>query len=84
MERHVIAMLQSIHAAPDFNLPVTLNVLLAEGSVARAAQRLRLSTSAMSWALARLRETTGDPLVVRAGGGLVPKPPRTGTSRPGW
>jgi DNA-binding transcriptional LysR family regulator len=57
---------------PDFNLLVTLDVLLSEGSVARAAQRLRLSPSAMSRALARLRETTGDPLLVRAGRGLVP------------
>src|SRR5206468_417581 len=61
-------------ASPDFNLLVTLDVLLAEGSVARAAQRLRLSPSAMSRALARLRETTGDPLLVRAGRGLVPTP----------
>ena len=57
---------------PDLNLLVTLDVLLAEGSVARAAQRLRLSPSAMSRALARLRETTGDPLLVRAGRTLVP------------
>ena len=61
-------------SGPDLNLLVTLNVLLAEGSVARAAQRLRLSPSAMSRALARLRETTGDPLLVRAGRGLVPTP----------
>jgi DNA-binding transcriptional LysR family regulator len=59
---------------PDFNLLVTLDVLLQEGSVARAAERLRLSPSAMSRALARLRETTGDPLLVRAGRGLVPTP----------
>ena len=59
---------------PDLNLLVTLDVLLAEGNVARAAQRLRLSPSAMSRALARLRETTGDPLLVRAGRGLVPTP----------
>ena len=59
-------------AAPDLNLLVTLDVLLAEGSVARAARRLRLSPSAMSRALARLREATGDPLLVRAGRGLVP------------
>ena len=61
-------------ARPDFNLLVTLDVLLAEGNVTRAAQRLRLSASAMSRALARLRETTGDPLLVRAGRGLVPTP----------
>lgn len=58
----------------DFNLLVTLDVLLAEGNVTRAAQRLQLSASAMSRALARLRETTGDPLLVRAGRGLVPTP----------
>jgi len=61
-------------AMPDLNLLVTLDVLLTEGSVARAARRLRLSPSAMSRALARLRETTGDPLLVRAGRGLVPTP----------
>lgn len=61
-------------STPDFNLLITLDVLLAEGSVARAARRLRLSPSAMSRALARLRETTGDPLLVRAGRGLVPTP----------
>ncbi|MCS4312703.1 DNA-binding transcriptional LysR family regulator [Pseudomonas sp. BIGb0381] len=59
---------------PDLNLLITLDVLLAEGSVARAAKRLQLSPSAMSRALARLRETTGDPLLVRAGRGLVPTP----------
>ena len=59
---------------PDFNLLLTLDVLLAEGNVARAARRLHLSPSAMSRALARLRETTGDPLLVRAGRGLVPTP----------
>jgi DNA-binding transcriptional LysR family regulator len=61
-------------STPDLNLLVTLDVLLAEDSVARAAQRLRLSPSAMSRALARLRDTTGDPLLVRAGRGLVPTP----------
>lgn len=61
-------------SAPDLNLLVTLDVLLAEGNVTRAARRLRLSPSAMSRALARLRETTGDPLLVRAGRGLVPTP----------
>lgn len=61
-------------STPDFNLLAVLDVLLAEGSVAGAARRLRLSPSAMSRALARLRETTGDPLLVRAGRGLVPTP----------
>ncbi len=61
-------------STPDLNLLITLDVLLAEGSVARAAKRLRLSPSAMSRALARLRDTLGDPLLVRAGRGLVPTP----------
>jgi len=59
---------------PDLNLLFTLDALLAEGSVARAAKRLRLSPSAMSRALGRLRDATGDPLLVRAGRGLVPTP----------
>jgi DNA-binding transcriptional LysR family regulator len=59
---------------PDLNLLVTLDVLLNEGSVVHAARRLRLSPSAMSRALARLRKTTGDPLLVRAGRSLVPTP----------
>jgi DNA-binding transcriptional LysR family regulator len=59
---------------PDLNLLFTLDVLLAEGSVARAARRLRLSPSAMSRSLARLRKVTGDPLLVRAGRGLVASP----------
>jgi DNA-binding transcriptional LysR family regulator len=59
---------------PDLNLLVALDVLLEEGSVAAAAIRLQLSPSAMSRTLARLRETTGDPLLVRAGRGLVPTP----------
>ncbi|MBV6498667.1 MAG: PCP degradation transcriptional activation protein [Prosthecobacter sp.] len=59
---------------PDLNLLFTLQALLEEGSVARAARRLKLSPSAMSRALSRLRQTTGDPLLVRAGRGLVPSP----------
>lgn len=61
-------------STPDLNLLITLDALLAEGSVAGAARRLRLSPSAMSRALARLRHATGDPLLVRAGRGLVPTP----------
>lgn len=67
-------MANKIMAPPDLNLLITLDAVLAEGSVARAAKRLHLSPSAMSRALARLRKTTGDPLLVRAGRGLVPTP----------
>ncbi len=61
-------------ARPDLNLLFTLDVLLAERNVTGAARRLRLSPSAMSRALARLREATGDPLLVRAGRGMVASP----------
>ncbi|MEN0061338.1 MAG: LysR family transcriptional regulator [Myxococcota bacterium] len=58
----------------DFNLLVALDVLLQEQSVAAAARRLKLSPSAMSRTLARLRRATGDPLLVRAGRRMVPTP----------
>jgi DNA-binding transcriptional LysR family regulator len=61
-------------ARPDLNLLVALDVLLAEKSVVRAARRLQLSPSAMSRTLARLRASTGDPLLVRAGRALVATP----------
>jgi DNA-binding transcriptional LysR family regulator len=61
----------------DLNLLGALDVLLAEGSVTGAARRLGLSASAMSRTLARLRAATGDPLLVRAGRGLVPTPRAT-------
>jgi DNA-binding transcriptional LysR family regulator len=54
-------------AALDLNLLVALQALLAEGHVGRAASRVGLSQPAMSHALRRLRETTGDPLLVRVG-----------------
>lgn len=61
-------------ADADLNLLPALDALLAEGSIAGAARRLGLSESAMSRTLARLREATGDPLLVRAGRGMTPTP----------
>jgi DNA-binding transcriptional LysR family regulator len=60
--------------AIDLNLLPALDALLEEGSVTGAARRLGLSSSAMSRTLSRLRAVTGDPLLVRAGRGLVPTP----------
>jgi DNA-binding transcriptional LysR family regulator len=54
-------------ASLDLNLLVTLDALLREGSVSRAADRVGLSQPAASHALRRLREVMGDPLLVRAG-----------------
>lgn len=62
------------HPPLDMNLLVTLDALLAEGSVAGAAQRLNLSSPAMSRQLSRIRHLLGDPVLVRAGRGLVPTP----------
>ncbi|MEX0525723.1 LysR family transcriptional regulator [Raoultella terrigena] len=59
---------------PDFNLLVALDALLAEESVAGAARRLGFSASAMSRTLTRLRDATGDPLLVRAGRKMVLTP----------
>jgi DNA-binding transcriptional LysR family regulator len=56
----------------DWNLLEALDVLLAEGSVTAAAARLHLSIPATSRTLGRIRETFGDPVLVRAGRGLVP------------
>jgi len=62
---------------PDLNQLFVLNAVLSENSVVRAARRLHLSPSAMSRALARVRETVGDPILVKAGRGLVPTPRAT-------
>jgi DNA-binding transcriptional LysR family regulator len=56
----------------DANLLVTLDALLVDASVTRAAERLGRSASAISHALARLREIFADELFVRAGQRLVP------------
>ncbi|HEY8430472.1 MAG TPA: LysR family transcriptional regulator [Sandaracinaceae bacterium] len=58
----------------DLNLLLVLHTVLAERSVAAAARRLHVTPSAVSNALARLRDALGDPLVVRSGRGIVPTP----------
>lgn len=58
----------------DLNLLTALDALLEEQSVTAAAHRLGLSGPAMSRALGRIRRTTGDPVLVRAGRHMVPTP----------
>lgn len=58
----------------DMNLLVALDALLSEGSVVGAAQRMNLSAPAMSRQLTRIRHLLRDPVLVRAGRGLVPTP----------
>jgi DNA-binding transcriptional LysR family regulator len=65
-----------LHAveASDLAMLLALDALLSEGSVTAAAKRLGLSTPATSHALARIRERLGDPVLVRAGRGMVLTP----------
>jgi len=58
----------------DLNLLLRLDALLAERSVTLAGRRMALSPSAMSHALGRLRETFGDPLLIRSGRGMMLTP----------
>lgn len=56
----------------DLNLLLTLDALLAEHNVTRAAERLHLSQPAVSVHLARLREAFGDPLLLPGPRGMRP------------
>ncbi|HEY6727964.1 MAG TPA: LysR family transcriptional regulator [Polyangiaceae bacterium] len=56
----------------NLNLLLVLDVLGREQNVTRAAKRLGLTQSAVSNALAQLRQALGDPLFVRARRGVVP------------
>lgn len=56
----------------DLNLLVTLEALLAERNVTRAAARLHLSQPAVSAQLNRLRDAFDDPLLVPAHRGMTP------------
>lgn len=56
----------------DLNLLLVFSALMRERSVSRASQRLHIGPPAVSMALARLRATIGDDLLVRAGLGMEP------------
>ena len=56
----------------DLNLLVTLEALLEEQNVTRAARRLHLSQPAVSAQLARLRDVFADPLLIPAQRGMTP------------
>ncbi len=58
----------------DLNLLVSMQVLIEERNVTRAAERLFITQPAMSRTLTRLRELFEDPLFTRAARGLVPSP----------
>lgn len=56
----------------DLNLLVTLDVLLSEHNVTRAAERLHLSQPSVSVHLAKLRDIFGDPLLLPGPRGMLP------------
>jgi len=58
----------------DLNLFRVFDVVLRERNLTRAAEVLFLSQSAVSHALARLRDQLGEPLFVREGRGVAPTP----------
>lgn len=58
----------------DLNLLVVFRVLMEEGNVNRAAEKLNRTPSAVSHALGRLRDQLSDPLLVRVGGQMRPSP----------
>lgn len=61
-------------AGIDLNLLTSLEALLEEQNVSRAARRLGVTQPAASHALNRLRELLGDPLLVRTPAGMQPTP----------
>lgn len=66
----------------DLNLLVTLDALLREANVSRAAMRIGLSQPAASHALQRLRDLVGDPLLVRNGARMELTPRALGLRAP--
>jgi LysR family transcriptional activator for leuABCD operon len=58
----------------DLNLLAIFDAVMSEGSLTKAGQRLGMTQSAVSHALARLREVTGDPLFERTGRGVRATP----------
>lgn len=56
----------------DLSLIRVLHTVITESSVSRAAVKLRSNQPAVSAQLRRLRELTGDPLLVRSGQGMAP------------
>ena len=56
----------------DLNLLVTLDVLLSEHNVTRAARRLNFSQPSISVHLAKLRDIFGDPLLLPGPRGMKP------------
>ena len=61
-------------AGIDLNLLTSLEALLEEANVTRAAKRLGVSQPAVSHSLRRLRDLLGDPLLVRTKQGMTATP----------
>ncbi|GHY78365.1 transcriptional regulator, LysR family [Vibrio cholerae] len=56
----------------DLNLLTVFDSVMKLGSVSKAADKLGMTSAAVSQNLSRLREQVGDPLFIRQGRGLQP------------
>src|ERR1700680_2330398 len=72
-DRHRTGDTMNLHRL-DLNLLVALDVLLTERSITHAAERLNLSPSATSGALARLRTYFDEELLTQIGRRMAPTP----------
>ncbi|HEX2337751.1 MAG TPA: LysR family transcriptional regulator, partial [Hyphomicrobiaceae bacterium] len=76
-------MLKPAHLSRiDLNLLILFHVVHEEGHVARAAERLNLTPSAVSHGLGRLRRLLNDPLFLRTQKGVVPSARAQELARP--
>jgi DNA-binding transcriptional LysR family regulator len=66
----------------DLRLLRVFDALISEGNVTRAGIRLHLTQSAISQALAKLREEARDPLFIRVGGAMRPTAKALAMSEP--
>jgi len=66
----------------DLNLLTIFDAIMVERHMTRAAARVGMTQPAISNALARLRDLTGDPLFVRTGRGMMPTPRATALAVP--
>ncbi|HEX7984226.1 MAG TPA: LysR family transcriptional regulator, partial [Duganella sp.] len=64
----------------DLNLLVVFHEVFRERQISKAAKKLKVTQSAVSNALARLRRSVGDELFVRTTEGMQPTPYAEGMS----
>ena len=68
------AMIKNLEELPDVKLLRLFDLLYTIGNLTRAAEQLNQSQPTVSIWLAHLRRKFGDPLFIRAPGGMLPTP----------